>query len=73
MIQCQDEGHITETQNKTFRRREIASNWAKYEIPPDDGTATARGQDFNKLLQAAGRRVITEVRGFVVSRARART
>ena len=54
----QDEGPNTESRSKTFRRREIANNWAKYDIPPvdaDDSTASARGQDFHRLLQAAGR------------------
>jgi hypothetical protein len=42
---------------KNFRRREITSNWAKYDLPSadtEDSSVTQRGKDINKLLQATG-------------------
>ncbi|KAK7104595.1 cell death regulator Aven-like [Littorina saxatilis] len=45
------------SQRKTFSRREISSNWAKYDIPPAeaaDASAAPKGQDFNKLLHHSG-------------------
>ncbi|XP_076464670.1 uncharacterized protein LOC143296538 [Babylonia areolata] len=52
-----DEGEQSEVKGKSFRRREIASNWAKYDLPPadaDDAATAPRGEDFNKLVKSAG-------------------
>ncbi|KAL3875131.1 hypothetical protein ACJMK2_038061 [Sinanodonta woodiana] len=51
-----DEEDISRSQKATFRRREIVSNWARYEEVIDDGSAppTQRGEDFNKLLNLSG-------------------
>ncbi|KAK3593448.1 hypothetical protein CHS0354_020213 [Potamilus streckersoni] len=51
-----DEDDTSRSQKATFRRREIVSNWARYEEVIDDGSAppTQRGEDFNKLLNSSG-------------------
>ncbi|XP_033734802.1 cell death regulator Aven-like [Pecten maximus] len=41
--------------HKTFKRREVVSNWARYEIlPPDTETTQKKGEDFVNLLNTAG-------------------
>ncbi|XP_059176462.1 cell death regulator Aven-like isoform X2 [Physella acuta] len=44
---------------KTYRKREIVSNWQRYELEPDneDAEITARGESFEKLISLAGNHV----------------
>ncbi|XP_069116536.1 cell death regulator Aven-like [Argopecten irradians] len=40
---------------QSFKRREVVSNWARYEIlPPETETTQKRGEDFANLLNSAG-------------------
>ncbi|KAL8586875.1 hypothetical protein ACOMHN_050980 [Nucella lapillus] len=56
--ESEEDGGERESHRKDFRRREITSNWAKYDLPTvpdgDDAPTAPRGQDFSKLLQSAG-------------------
>ncbi|OWF38247.1 uncharacterized protein LOC110466500 [Mizuhopecten yessoensis] len=50
-----DNDQASATISKTFQRREVVSNWARYEIlPPDAETAQKKGEDFLNLLNTAG-------------------
>ncbi|BFZ07243.1 hypothetical protein BsWGS_10282 [Bradybaena similaris] len=41
--------------SKVFRKRQIVSNWQKYELPPEaEETISARGEKYEKLLSMAG-------------------
>lgn len=41
---------------KTYRKREIVSNWQRYELEPDneDAEITGRGESFDKLISMTG-------------------
>ncbi|GFR97347.1 cell death regulator Aven [Elysia marginata] len=39
---------------KTFQRRQIVSNWQKYEIQPENEEKETRGESFEKLLSMSG-------------------
>ena len=53
----QDHQNSDSDQEQAFRRRGLVSNWSRYEdLPSDDDEElpTHRGEDFNKLIAAAG-------------------
>ena len=47
----------SDSDEQVFRRRNLVSNWSRYDDLPDDDDdelPSHRGEDFNKILAAAG-------------------
>ena len=48
------ENVVAETKTKGFQRRQIVSNWEKYEIEREDEVVADGGKDYGELLSMAG-------------------
>lgn len=49
-----EENVVAETKTKGFQRRQIVSNWEKYEIEREDEVVADGGKDYGELLSMAG-------------------